>query len=134
MRIAAQANTAEPWFTAGGSERLLAQEKGKTVQKRMLGKSNLEVSAIGLGCMGLTFGYGPATDVSDAIKLIRAAVDLGVTFFDSAEAFGEANETMLGQALSPVRDQVIIATKFGFRNGKTRRWTRQHPRPHPSCR
>jgi aryl-alcohol dehydrogenase-like predicted oxidoreductase len=88
------------------------------MQKRILGKSNLEVSAIGLGCMGLTFGYGPATDVSDATKLIRAAVDLGVTFFDSAEAYGEANETMLGQALSPVRDQVVIATKFGFKNGK----------------
>jgi aryl-alcohol dehydrogenase-like predicted oxidoreductase len=88
------------------------------MQKRILGKSNLEVSAIGLGCMGLTFGYGPAKDVSDATKLIRAAVDLGVTFFDSAEAYGEANETMLGQALSPVRDQVVIATKFGFKNGK----------------
>jgi aryl-alcohol dehydrogenase-like predicted oxidoreductase len=88
------------------------------MQNRMLGKSNLEVSAIGLGCMGLSFGYGPATDVSDATKLIRAAVDLGVTFFDSAEAYGEANETMLGQALSPVRDQVVIATKFGFKNGK----------------
>jgi aryl-alcohol dehydrogenase-like predicted oxidoreductase len=88
------------------------------MQKRILGKSNLEVSAIGLGCMGLTFGYGPATDVTNATKLIRAAVDLGVTFFDSAEAYGEANETMLGQALSPVRDQVVIATKFGFKNGK----------------
>jgi aryl-alcohol dehydrogenase-like predicted oxidoreductase len=88
------------------------------MQKRILGKSNLEVSAIGLGCMGLTFGYGPATDVSDATKLIRAAADHGVTFFDSAEAYGEANETMLGQALSPVRDQVVIATKFGFKNGK----------------
>ena len=88
------------------------------MHKRMLGKSNLEVSAIGLGCMGLTFGYGPATDVTNATKLIRAAVDLGVTFFDSAEAYGEANETMLGQAISPVRDQVVIATKFGFKNGK----------------
>jgi aryl-alcohol dehydrogenase-like predicted oxidoreductase len=88
------------------------------MQKRTLGKSGLEVSAIGLGCMGLTFGYGPATDVTNATKLIRAAVDLGVTFFDSAEAYGEANETMLGQALSPVRDQVVIATKFGFKNGK----------------
>jgi aryl-alcohol dehydrogenase-like predicted oxidoreductase len=87
------------------------------MQKRTLGKSGLEVSAIGLGCMGLTFGYGPATDTQDAIKLIRAAVDRGVTFFDSAEAYGEANETIVGQALAPVRDQVVIATKFGFKDG-----------------
>jgi aryl-alcohol dehydrogenase-like predicted oxidoreductase len=87
------------------------------MQKRILGKSNLEVSAIGLGCMGLTFGYGPATDTQDAIKLIRAAVDRGVTFFDSAEAYGEANETIVGQAIAPVRDQVVIATKFGFKDG-----------------
>jgi aryl-alcohol dehydrogenase-like predicted oxidoreductase len=84
------------------------------MKKRKLGKSNLEVSAIGLGCMGLTFGYGPATDTQEAIQLIRAAVERGVTFFDSAEAYGEANETMLGNALAPVRDQVVIATKFGF--------------------
>jgi aryl-alcohol dehydrogenase-like predicted oxidoreductase len=87
------------------------------MQKRTLGKSGLEVSAIGLGCMGLTFGYGPATDTQDAIKLIRAAVDRGVTFFDSAEAYGEANETIVGQAIAPVRDQVVIATKFGFKDG-----------------
>jgi aryl-alcohol dehydrogenase-like predicted oxidoreductase len=87
------------------------------MQKRTLGKSGLEVSAIGLGCMGLTFGYGPATDTQDAIKLIRAAVDRGVTFFDSAEANGEANETIVGQAIAPVRDQVVIATKFGFKDG-----------------
>src|SRR5687768_1612779 len=88
-----------------------------SMQKRTLGKSGLEVSAIGLGCMGLTFGYGPATDTQDAIKLIRAAVDRGVTFFDSAEAYGEANETIVGQAIAPVRDQVVIATKFGFKDG-----------------
>jgi aryl-alcohol dehydrogenase-like predicted oxidoreductase len=87
------------------------------MQKRTLGKSGVEVSAIGLGCMGLTFGYGPATDTQDAIKLIRAAVDRGVTFFDSAEAYGEANETIVGQAIAPVRDQVVIATKFGFKDG-----------------
>jgi len=87
------------------------------MRKRTLGKSGLEVSAIGLGCMGLTFGYGPATDTQDAIKLIRAAVDRGVTFFDSAEAYGEANETIVGQAIAPVRDQVVIATKFGFNDG-----------------
>lgn len=87
------------------------------MQKRTLGKSGLEVSAIGLGCMGLTFGYGPATDTQDAVKFIRAAVDRGVTFFDSAEAYREANETIVGQALAPVRDQVVIATKFGFKDG-----------------
>jgi aryl-alcohol dehydrogenase-like predicted oxidoreductase len=85
------------------------------MKARKLGKSNLEVSAIGLGCMGLTFGYGPATDRQDAIKLIRAAVDRGVTLFDSAEAYGEANETVVGEALAPFRDKVVIATKFGFK-------------------
>jgi aryl-alcohol dehydrogenase-like predicted oxidoreductase len=85
------------------------------MKTRKLGKSNLEVSAIGLGCMGLTFGYGPATDRQDAIKLIRAAVDRGVTFFDTAEVYGPfTNEEIIGEALKPVRDQVVIATKFGF--------------------
>ena len=87
------------------------------MKTRKLGNSGLEVSALGFGCMGLTFGYGPATDTQDAIKLIRAAVDRGVTFFDSAEAYGEANETIVGQAIAPVRDQVVIATKFGFKDG-----------------
>ena len=87
------------------------------MQERTLGKSNLEVSAIGLGCMGLSFGYGPAIDRGDAINLIRAAVERGVTFFDSAEAYGESNENLVGEALAPVRDQVVIATKFGFRDG-----------------
>jgi aryl-alcohol dehydrogenase-like predicted oxidoreductase len=84
------------------------------MQKRTLGKSNLEVSAIGLGCMGLTFGL---TDPQEAVQLIRAAVDRGVTFFDSAEAYGEDNETLLGKALAAVRDQTVVATKFGFKDG-----------------
>ncbi|MBL0371449.1 aldo/keto reductase [Rhizobium sp. KVB221] len=88
------------------------------MQKRKLGNSGLEVSAIGLGCMGLSYGYGPATDTSEAIKLIRTAVDSGVTFFDTAEAYGPfVNEELLGEALSPYRDHVVIATKFGFDNG-----------------
>ncbi|SDB74554.1 aldo/keto reductase [Belnapia rosea] len=88
------------------------------MQKRTLGQGGLEVSAIGLGCMGLSYGYGPATDRQDAIKLIRAAHDRGVTFFDTAEAYGPGvNEEVVGEALEPVRDQVVIATKFGFRNG-----------------
>ncbi|MDF2974563.1 MAG: putative aldo/keto reductase [Microvirga sp.] len=86
------------------------------MKKRTLGTS-LEVSAIGLGCMGLTFGYGPATDTSEAVALIRAAYDKGITFFDSAEAYGAANEEMVGEAVQPFRDQVVIATKFGFKNG-----------------
>jgi aryl-alcohol dehydrogenase-like predicted oxidoreductase len=86
------------------------------MQKRQLGRSGLEVSAIGLGCMGLSTAYGPATDRSAAIALIRAAVDRGVTFFDTAEVYGPyANEELVGEALAPVREQVIIATKFGFR-------------------
>ena len=89
------------------------------MKKRTLGTSGLDVSAIGLGCMGLSFGYGPATDKDKATKLLRAAVDLGVTFFDTAEAYGPfANEELLGEALAPIRDKVVIATKFGFKNGK----------------
>jgi pyridoxine 4-dehydrogenase len=88
------------------------------MQKRKLGKSNLEVSAIGLGCMSMSFGLGPAMDKNEAIKLIRSAFDQGVTFFDTAEAYGPfANEELLGEALGPIRDQVIIATKFGFKDG-----------------
>jgi len=87
------------------------------MEKRKLG-DGLEVSAIGLGCMGLSYGYGPATDTQDAIKLIRTAFDRGVTFFDSAEAYGPfKNEELLGEALAPFRNQVVIATKFGFKNG-----------------
>jgi aryl-alcohol dehydrogenase-like predicted oxidoreductase len=88
------------------------------MQKRTLGKSGLEVSAIGLGCMGLSYGYGPATEKQPAIQLIRAAFDRGVTFFDTAEAHAQgANEELLGEALEPFRDQVVIATKFGFQDG-----------------
>jgi len=91
------------------------------VQKRKLGKSNLEVSALGFGCMGLSFGYGPARSREEALAIIRAAIEGGVTFFDTAEAYGPyANEEVVGEALGPVRDQVVIATKFGFKfeNGK----------------
>jgi aryl-alcohol dehydrogenase-like predicted oxidoreductase len=86
------------------------------MQKRKLGKSNLEVSALGLGCMGMSFAYGPPMDKKEAISLIRAAVERGVTFFDTAEIYGAfTNEELVGEALQPVRDQVIIATKFGFK-------------------
>lgn len=89
------------------------------MQKRLLGNSGLEVSALGLGCMGLTFGLGPATERSAAISLLHAAVDRGVTFFDTAEAYGPGdNEDLLGEALAPVRDRVVIATKFGFPGGR----------------
>jgi aryl-alcohol dehydrogenase-like predicted oxidoreductase len=88
------------------------------MQKRKLGKSGLEVSEIGLGCMGLSYGYGPAAETQDAIQLIRTAYELGVTFFDTAEAYGPfTNEELLGEALAPFRDQVVIATKFGFEGG-----------------
>lgn len=90
------------------------------MQERTLGKSGLEVSALGLGCMGLSFGYGPATAKEDAIKLIRKAYELGVTFYDTAEAYGPyENETLLGEALEPFRKEIVIATKFGFKEGKT---------------
>src|SRR5271167_516501 len=85
------------------------------MQKRKLGKSNLEVSAIGFGCMGLNFSYGHALSKEEGIKLVRQAVDRGVTFFDTAEVYGPfTNEEIVGEALKPVRDQVVIATKFGF--------------------
>jgi aryl-alcohol dehydrogenase-like predicted oxidoreductase len=88
------------------------------MQTRTLGKSNLEVSALGLGCMGLSHGYGPATDTRQAISLIRAAADQGVTFFDTAEVYGPyLNEEVVGEALAPIRDKVVIATKFGFTFG-----------------
>jgi len=86
------------------------------MQKRKLGKSNLEVSAIGLGCMGMSFGYGPAGDTEEMISVIRAAVERCVTFFDTAEVYGPfTNEKLLGEALAPLREQVVIATKFGFK-------------------
>ena len=88
------------------------------MKKRELGNSGLEVSALGVGCMGLSFGYGPAAEKAEAIKVIRAAYDGGVTFFDTAEAYGPfTNEELVGEALASVRDKVVIATKFGFVNG-----------------
>jgi aryl-alcohol dehydrogenase-like predicted oxidoreductase len=87
------------------------------MQKRILGNSGLEVSALGMGCMGLSFGYGPATDKESAIKLIREAYEQGITFFDTAEAYGKANEALVGEALAPFRKDVVIATKFGFKEG-----------------
>src|SRR5277367_6132894 len=106
------------------------------MQKRKLGNSNLEVSALGLGCMGMSVGYGPASDKKEMISLIRTAVERGVTFFDTAEAYGPfANEELVGEALAPLRDQVVIATKFGCKpdpNGGpalNTRWTAQNSRP-----
>ena len=102
------------------------------MQKRKLGKSNLEVSAIGLGCMGMSFGYGPAADKKEMVSLIRSAVERGVTFFDTAEVYGPfTNEELVGEALAPLRDQVVIATKFGFKpdpNGGPR-WRGLDSRP-----
>lgn len=92
------------------------------MEKRKLGNSGLEVSALGLGCMGLSFGYGPATDQKDAIKLLQAAVEAGVTFFDTAECYGPfANEELLGEALAPFREKLVIATKFGFQDGDSKK-------------
>jgi hypothetical protein len=90
------------------------------MKTRTLGINGLRVSELGFGCMGLSFGYGPATDHQDALGLIRHAHDLGVTFFDTAEAYGAANEELLGEALAPVRDQVVYATKFGWKDGNAR--------------
>jgi aryl-alcohol dehydrogenase-like predicted oxidoreductase len=106
--------------------------KGTTMQKRFLGKTNLEVSALGLGCMGMSFGYGPPADKEEMISLIRTAVEHGVTFFDTAEVYGPfTNEELVGEALAPFRDQVVIATKFGFAPGPddTSRWTELDSRP-----
>lgn len=98
------------------------------MQKTILGNSALEVSALGLGCMGLSFGYGNSTGKEDAIKLIRSAFEQGITFFDSAEAYGPyANEELLGEALQPFRKEVVIATKFGFKEGKTALGTDSRP-------
>src|SRR6476660_5257362 len=98
------------------------------MKKRILGKSGLEVSALGLGCMGLSFGYGNSIEKEDAIKLIRSAFERGVTFFDTAEAYGPfENEELLGEALEPFRNEVVIATKFGFREGKTALGTDSRP-------
>lgn len=90
------------------------------MNKRILGKGGLEVSALGLGCMGLTFGYGPATNEKDALTLIQKAYEWGVTFFDTAEAYTQgANEALLGKAVKPFRDKIVLATKFGFKNGNS---------------
>ncbi|HUI92775.1 MAG TPA: aldo/keto reductase [Chitinivibrionales bacterium] len=100
------------------------------MQKRKLGMSNLEVSAIGLGCMGMSFAYGPAPDKKEMISLIRKAVERGVTFFDTAEAYGPyVNEELVGEALSPFRGQVVIATKFGFKFGPNGQQLGQDSRP-----
>ena len=96
------------------------------MKKRKLGRGELEVSALGFGCMGLSSGYGPPLEKQAAIALLKGAFDSGVTFFDTAEAYGPfANEELVGEALAPVRDQVVIATKFGFKDGTARRagWT-----------
>mgnify|MGYP001814252690 FL=1 len=98
------------------------------MKKRTLGRSDLEVSAIGLGCRELSYGYGPATETQNAVRLIRAAVERGVTLFDTAEAYGPfLNEELLGEALAPYRDQVVIATKFGFKEGDARQGTDSRP-------
>src|SRR5438309_6445697 len=118
-------------LSAGNCGRLFPC-RGGTMKKRKLGKSNLEVSALGLGCMGMSFGYGPAADKKEMIWLIRTAVERGVTFFDTAEVYGPfTNEELVGEALAPFRDQVVIATKFGFApdpddSGK---WTALDSRP-----
>lgn len=98
------------------------------MQTRTLGNIGLEVSALGLGCMGLTFGYGPATNEKDAIALIQKAYDLGITFFDTAEAYSQGgNETLLGKAVKSFRDKVVIATKFGFKDGDSKLGQDSHP-------
>jgi aryl-alcohol dehydrogenase-like predicted oxidoreductase len=102
------------------------------MKKRKLGNSNLEVSAVGLGCMGMSFGYGPAADKQEMISLIRSAVERGVTFFDTAEVYGPfTNEELVGEALAPFRGQVVIATKFGFTPSPTdpSKWTEVESRP-----
>lgn len=99
------------------------------MQKRKLGNSGLEVSELGLGCMGLTFGYGPATNETEAIALIQKAVELGITFFDTAEAYSQGgNEMLVGKALKPYRNKVVIATKFGFKNGVATEGLDSHPK------
>ena len=98
------------------------------MEKRKLGKSGLEVSAIGLGCMGLSFGYGPATEKQQAITLIRTAFDRGITFFDTAEAYGPfANEELVGEAVEPFRNRVVVATKFGFEDGDSQKGLNSRP-------
>src|SRR4051812_20114435 len=101
---------------------------GSVMYKRALGKSGLQVSALGYGCMGLNFAYGPGVDRASAVSLIRTAFDLGVTLFDTAEVYGPfTNEEIVGEALSPFRDQVVIATKFGFKDGIASAGMDSHP-------
>lgn len=106
------------------------------MEKRVLGKSGLEVSAIGLGCMGISFGYADKLGEKEGVELIRAAVDRGVTFFDTAEVYGPfVNEELVGKALAPVRDKVVIATKFGFHiDPETRKQAGMDSRPNTSAR
>src|SRR5256712_4163557 len=100
------------------------------MQKRKLGDSNLEVSALGLGCMGMSYGYGPPADKQEMISLIRSAVERGITFFDTAEAYGPfTNEELVGEALAPFRGHVVIATKFGFKFGPKGEQTGLDSRP-----
>src|SRR6266513_2147677 len=101
---------------AGLREQIGRQGRSLVMQKRKLGKSNLEVSALGLGCMGMSFSYGPPKDKEEMTSLLRAAVERGVTFFDTAEVYGPfSNEELVGEALAPFRGRVVIATKFGFK-------------------
>ena len=107
------------------------------MQKRRVGKSHLEVSALGLGCMGMSMNYGPSPDRGAMIDLIRMAVNHGVTFFDTAEVYGPfTNEELVGEALGPVPDRVVIATKFGFDidTNTAERWPRESARAHQDCR
>src|SRR5580658_4712985 len=100
------------------------------MQKRKLGKSNFEVSALGFGCMGMSFSYGPPKDKQEMIALLHAAVELGVTFFDTAEVYGPLiNEELVGEALAPFKGQVVIATKFGFRPNAQGAWSEVDSRP-----
>ena len=127
-----------PWYLRFTARNVWAfSYQGAAMQTRTLGKNGLEVSELGLGCMGLSFGYGPATEKQEGIRLIRTAVERGVTFFDTAEVYGPfVNEELVGEALAPFKGNVKIATKFGFRH----RWrrqpggARQPSRAHPGSR
>ena len=113
-----------PGAAAGHQQGSIPHQRRNAMEMRKLGKGGLEVSALGFGCMGLSFGYGPLVDKEQGIKVIRAAIDLGVTSFDTAEVYGPfTNEELVREALAPVRDRVVIATKFGFKieNGKQAR-------------
>src|SRR4051794_8466368 len=112
---AARKPTHGPAGKLGGTRGKSTLGEKTIMQKRTLGTSGLEVSAIGYGCMGLDYGYGPATDRQEGVRILRAAVERGVTFFDTAEAYGPfTNEVLVGEALAPFRDNVVIATKFGW--------------------